>query len=228
MSKKSIDSRSELLLGESFNKLKNKKIAVCGIGGVGSIIPLSMVRSGISNFVLVDFDKVDITNLNRQICYDTLDIDKYKVDAMMDKMQLIRNNIDVVAYKSKICKTFDFSIFDNCDYVFDCIDDLEAKVQLIKYCVDKKIKIISSLGMGNRLDSCCVKITKLNKTTGDPLARKLRYLLKNEGVDLKEILVSFSIESPIIKGKVIASMVFVPNASGLAMASYATRDLLNK
>lgn len=224
---KTFDVRTEILLGkENLKILNKKKVAICGNGGVGSIIPIALARSGILNFVLVDFDKVDVSNLNRQIAYLTKDIGKNKVNVLSEYILNLRKEADTYIVFDKINEDFDFKIFDDCDYVFDCIDDIDAKVLLIKYCVNHNIKIVSSLGMGNRLDPTKVIITRLNKTTSDPLAKKLRYLLKENGVDISKIMVSFSKERPIIKGRVVASMAFVPNASGLAMASYALKDML--
>jgi tRNA A37 threonylcarbamoyladenosine dehydratase len=224
---KTFDARTELLLGkENLKILNTKKVAICGNGGVGSIIPIVLARSGILNFVLVDFDKVDVSNLNRQIAYLTKDIGKNKVNVLSDYILNLRKEADTYIVFEKINEDFDFKIFDDCDYIFDCIDDINAKVLLIKYCINHNIKIVSSLGMGNRLDPTKVIITRLNKTTSDPLAKKLRYLLKENGVDISKIMVSFSKERPIIKGRVVASMAFVPNASGLAMASYALKDML--
>src|SRR5574344_1642909 len=202
------DDRSKLLLKNDFTKLSKFKVAICGVGGVGSIIPLALLRSGIFNFLLIDFATVDVSNLNRQFAYEAEDIGKKKVLALSAHMRKLRKEAAI-------------------DNVFACIDDIDAKVLLIKYCQEKNIKIISSLGMGNRLDSTKVVITRLNKTTGDPLAKKLRYFLKINNVDTSKIIVSFSSEEPIIKSKVIGSMVFVPNSSGLAMASYAIKELLS-
>lgn len=225
---KQFDDRTKLLIGEkNLEILKTKKVAICGNGGVGSIIPLSLLRSGIYRFLLVDFDTVDNSNLNRQFAYFISDVGKSKVESLSLHMRQLRKDVETDIVFSKIDENFEFHIFDNCDYVFDCIDDVRAKVLLIKYCKENNIKIISSLGMGNRLDPTKVVITKLNKTTTDPLAKKLRYLLKENCVDISNVIVSFSLEKPIIKNKVVSSMVFTPNASGLAMASYALRDMLN-
>ncbi len=225
---KHFDDRTKLLIGEeNVEILHTKKVAVCGNGGVGSIIPIALLRSGIYKFILVDFDKVDASNLNRQIAFSTNDLGKCKVDSLNSYMNNLRKEAETVSVFSKIDENFNFKIFNECDYVFDCIDDIRAKVLLIKYCKENNIKIISSLGMGNRLDPTKVIITKINKTTSDPLAKKLRYLLKEAGVDLSSVLVSFSLEKPIKKDKIVSSMIFVPNASGLAMASYALRDMLN-
>ncbi len=224
---KQFDDRTKLLIGEdNLKKLMTKKVAVCGNGGVGSIIPLVLLRSGILDFILVDFDKVDRSNLNRQIAYNLNDVGKLKSEALSLHLKELRKEVNTLVIDKKIDNNFDFSIFDSCSYVFDCIDDIKAKVLLIKYCKSKGIKIISSLGMGNRLNSTEIIITKLNKTTSDPLAKKLRYLLKESNVDISNIIVSFSKEKPIIKSRIVSSMAFVPNASGLAMASYALRDIL--
>lgn len=223
----SFDDRSKLLLGEKFGMMKNFKFAICGVGGVGSIIPLSLVRSGVKKLILVDFDKVDPSNLNRQLAYNANDIGKSKVNVLKTKLESLRDDLSLDIIEKRIDEDFDFSIFNNCDYVFDCIDDFDAKVNLIIYCLKHDIKIISSLGMGNRLDSSKIVITTLNKTFDDPLARKLRYVLKTRGVDIKKLLVSFSTEHPIISGNKISSMVFVPNVAGLIMASHVINELLN-
>lgn len=222
-----IDDRTKLLLSSNFDKLKDFKIAVIGLGGVGSIIPLVLVRSGFLNLIIDDFDTVDITNLNRQLAYDLNDLGKPKSLVIRDKIFNIRKNLNVLTLNEKIDDNFNFDLLKDCDYIIDCIDDIEAKILLIKYAISNNIKIVSSLGMGNRLDSTKVVITKLNKTTSDPLAKKLRYLLKKENIDISKLYVSFSLETPIIKSNIISSMAFVPNASGLAMASFAIIDLLN-
>ena len=207
-----INDRTKLLLSNNFEKLSKLKIAVIGVGGVGSIIPISFVRSNIKDIIIVDKDIVDDSNLNRQIAYNINDIGNY--------------DLNIKPISKRIDKEFDFSIFDDRDYIVDCIDDIDAKVLLAKYAIDHNIKYITSLGMGNRLDSTEVEITKLNKTTNDPLAKKFRYNLKKEGVDISKIKVSFSKEQPLIKGKVISSMIFTPNASGLALASHVLIELL--
>ena len=214
-----IEDRTKILLGPNYEKMGKIKVSIAGIGGVGSIIPLILARTGVKKFVLVDKDVVDSSNLNRQIAYDFQDINTRKIDAISQKIEKISQNIEISAHFSRIDDTFDFEIFKDSDFIVDAIDDLHAKVLLIKYALTNNIKIISSLGMGNRIDSTKVEITKLNKTTEDPLARKLRYLLKKEGLDISKIDVCHSKEKPIVKDKVIASIGTVPNAAGLAIVS---------
>lgn len=226
MLKENINDRSKKLLGNKFTKVSKLKICVCGIGGVGSIIPIALVRSNVSNFLLIDFDKVSESNLNRQLAYDFNDVGKFKVDVMKNKLKEINKNVKCEIIKDKIDNAFDFKKLQKYDYVFDCIDFIPGKVALIKYCLENNIRIISSLGMGNRITSYNTIITKLNKTTIDPLARKLRYLLKQENVDISKLDVAFSTEKSIKCDKIISSMIFTPNSAGLAMASFAINEIV--
>lgn len=221
-----IDSRTKLLLQEDFFKLNNKKIVVIGIGGVGSIIPISLVRTGIKNITIIDKDKVDQSNLNRQIAYNIHDIGKFKVDALYSHLYEIQDDIKITKIPANIDENFDFGVLDKADYVIDCIDDINAKVLIAKETFKRSIPLISSLGMGNRVDPSKVEITKLNKTTNDPLAKKFRYLLRKENIDLSKIDVAFSSETPIIKDKIISSVVFVPNSAGLNIASFVIRRII--
>lgn len=221
-----IDSRTKLLLQEDFFKLNNKKIVVIGIGGVGSIIPISLVRTGIKNITIIDKDKVDQSNLNRQIAYNINDIGRLKVDALYSHLYEIQDDIKITKIPANIDENFDFGVLDEADYVIDCIDDINAKVLIAKETFKRSIPLISSLGMGNRVDPSKVEITKLNKTTNDPLAKKFRYLLRKENIDLSKIDVAFSSETPIIKDKIISSVVFVPNSAGLNIASFVIRRII--
>lgn len=223
------DDRTKKMLGEdNFGKLKSFNICVIGLGGVGSIVPIALVRSGIVNLTIIDRDVVDSSNLNRQIAYEENDIGLLKSEALKRKLNFIRKNVNIVANPLSIDDNFDFNILKQFDYVCDCIDDIKAKILLISYCINNDINIISSLGMGNRIDPSNIVVTKLNKTTIDPLAKKLRYELRKENVDIDKINVVFSKNEPIIKSNVVSSMVFVPNSAGLLMASFVIEDLLKK
>lgn len=229
MQKESINSRSEIILGkENIEYLSLKKIAVIGLGGVGSIIPLVLVRSNIRKIILIDYDFVNVSNLNRQIAYDQNDLGKPKVEALKEKLFNIRDDLEIEIYHKKIDANFDFDVLKDVNYVIDCIDDLEGKVLLTKYCYFHNIKIVNSLGMGYKLNPTNVEIISLNKTTTDPLAKKFRYLLKKENIDISKIITAFSSEPIIIKGKEIGSMAFVPNAAGLALASFVIREIIKE
>ena len=228
-----IDLRNKALYLDKFEDLSKYKITIIGLGGVGSIIPLSLVRVGIKKLVLIDKDKVELSNLNRQIAYDINDVNKLKVDALKEKLVKLRekNSLDISIYPSKIDDDFNLNILDDSDYIIDAIDDIKAKIKLIKYALTNNKKIISSLGMGKRIDTSKIEITSLNKTHDDPLAKKLRYLLKKEGInELNKIMCVFSFEvidkSKFIDNNVIASSVFVPNVAGLSIANYVINDLL--
>lgn len=227
MQQQGIDDRTLKLIGEeNLSKLKTSKVAIVGLGGVGSICAISLVMSEIKNLIIIDDDKVVESNLNRQIAYELSDIGKFKVDAMEEKLNRLRNYLNITKLNKRVSNEFDFSVLNGANYVVDCIDDINAKVLLIKYCFENNIEIITSLGMGNKLDPTNIKIISLNKTTIDPLAKKLRYNLKQEGIDTSKVMTAFSDETPMIKDRVISSMVFVPNTCGLTLASYVVRKLI--
>lgn len=223
-----IDTRSKLLLGDDFNLIKNFKIVVIGLGGVGSIVPLSLVRSGVKNLLLIDGDKVDATNLNRQMAYFSQDVGHFKSEVLKKKLLEIRDDLNLEEKHIFIDKETDFSFLKGFDYIVDCIDDIEAKVLLAKFAINNDIPLIASMGTGNRLDPSKLIITRLDKTSGDPLAKKFRYLLRKENIDLKKINVVTSLEEPLVKGQVVSSMAFVPNAAGLLMSSYVLKELLRR
>ena len=223
-----IDTRSKLLLGDDFNLIKNFKIVVIGLGGVGSIVPLSLVRSGVKNLLLIDGDKVDATNLNRQMAYFSQDVGHFKSEVLKEKLLEIREDLNLEEKHIFIDKETDFSFLKGFDYIVDCIDDIEAKVLLAKFAINNDIPLIASMGTGNRLDPSKLIITRRDKTSGDPLAKKFRYLLRNENIDLKKINVVASLEEPLVSGQVVSSMAFVPNAAGLLMSSYVIKELLRR
>lgn len=223
-----IDTRSKLLLGDDFNLIKNFKIVVIGLGGVGSIVPLSLVRSGVKNLLLIDGDKVEATNLNRQMAYFSQDVGHFKSEVLKEKLLEIREDINLEEKHIFIDKETDLSFLKGFDYIVDCIDDIEAKVLLAKFAINNDVSLIASMGTGNRLDPSKLIIIRLDKTSGDPLAKKFRYLLRKENVDLKKINVVASLEEPLVSGQVVSSMAFVPNAAGLLMSSYVIKELLRR
>ena len=225
-----INLRSKALYKDKFEKIKNLKVAIIGLGGVGSIIPISLIRSNVKSLLLIDKDKVELSNLNRQVGYDKNDINKYKGDVLKNKLSLLNDNLSIDIKNEKIDENFDFNIFSSYDYIVDCIDDLKAKILLIKYSLKNNKKIISSLGMGKKYFPSKIEITTLNKTYNDKLAKKLRYeLKKEENIDLKKIVVCFSSElnDESFDKNIIASSFFVPNTAGIMIASYIINDYLD-
>ena len=214
--------RSKQLLGEDkINALENKVILVVGIGGVGGTALEALARSGFKKFILIDADVVDASNLNRQILFTSEDVGKNKVDVAKKHLLKINNSLDITVFKSKIGDIkLDELELGKVDFIVDAIDSVDGKLHIYEFAQKNHIPFISSLGMGNRVDPECVTITKLNKTENDPLAKKIRYLAKQKGLDLKEITVVFSREIPLIKSPKPASMMMVPSTAGLLIAKY--------
>jgi tRNA A37 threonylcarbamoyladenosine dehydratase len=185
-----------IIIEEKFEILKNKKIIIFGVGGVGSFTCEAIARSGISNITVVDYDQVCITNINRQIIALYSTIGKDKVDVIKDRIEDINKTAKVNNIKKFVTKDNikDFNL-KNYDYVIDAIDNVTAKLSLIEYCFKNKINIISSLGTGNKFDFTKFQITDISKTSVCPLAKVIRYELKKREI-YKGVKVLFSTETP--------------------------------
>lgn len=220
--------REELLIGDKINELKNKTVLIVGIGGVGGYVTESMVRAGIGHLILVDFDTVDITNINRQLIALHSNIGKKKVDAYKERILDINPDCIVDTYDIFYNEENKDCLFDNkIDYVIDCCDSLNSKVILIKECNNRGIPIISSMGTGNKFHPEKFEIDKLKNSTYDPLAKKMRYLLK-DNKELLNTMVIYSKEEPTpYKGK-IGSISYVPSVAGLLLTSYVINSFLEK
>lgn len=222
-----LDKTKQLLGEDKINSFQDKVILVVGIGGVGGTALEALARSGFKKFILIDADVVDASNLNRQILFTSDDIGKNKVDEAKKHLLKINNSLDIRVFKSKIGDIkLDELELGKIDFIVDAIDSVDGKLHIYEFAQKKHIPLISSLGMGNRVDPECVTITKLNKTENDPLARKIRYLAKQKGLDLKEINVVFSKETPLIKSPKPASMMMVPSTAGLLIAKYVLFTIL--
>ncbi len=214
------------LIGEDdFNKIKNAKILLVGIGGVGGFSYEALIRSGFQNITIIDNDKIEITNLNRQIITNKNVIGEYKVDVASNIAKSINENIKIKPYNMFLDKNSINTLDKDFDYIIDACDTLQAKFELIKFASVNNIKIISSMGVGNRVDASLVKVTKLNKTCNDPLAKRLRKLVKDNNINA-DIPVVFSEELPYKKGEV-DSMITSPGIAGLLMVNYIINDILN-
>lgn len=214
--------RSKQLLGDDkINSLSDKVILVIGIGGVGGTALEALARSGFTKFILIDSDNVDISNLNRQILFTSEDIDKSKVETAKERLLKINSSFEVITFKCNIGETkLDELKIGKVDFIVDAIDSVEGKLHIYEFAQKNQIPFISSLGMGNRVDPEYVTLTTLNKTENDPLARKIRYLAKQRGLDLKAIPVVFSKEVPLLKTPKPTSMIMVPSTAGLLIAKY--------
>ncbi len=221
--------RSSLLLGDgATEELQNKRIALFGVGGVGSFCLEALVRTGVGEIHIFDSDCVEETNLNRQIIatHDTLGIPK--VQAAKERAESINEDVKIIPFKvyysPENSEAFDLSVYD---YVIDAIDSVPSKVELIVNCQRLNIPIISSMGTGNKLDPTAFRISDIYKTEGCPLARVMREKLKKQGI--KGLKTLYSPEKPIknTSGE-IGSAVFVTGTAGLILAGEVIKDLLDK
>ncbi len=218
--------REELLIGDKIDVIKDKTILVLGCGGVGGYVIESLVRCGIGKIIIVDYDTVDITNINRQIIATTKNIGKLKVDCFKERINEINPNCEVITLPIFYNEDTKEELFHyKLDYIIDCCDTLKAKKLIIEEAINRKIPIISSMGTGNKFHPELFKIVKLKKTEYDPLAKKLRYLLKDNKEAL-EIPVLYSTELPVKGLNKIGSISYVPSAAGLLITSYVINSYL--
>lgn len=231
--------RLEALIGETaMERLKNSCVLIVGVGGVGSFAVEALARSFVGKLILVDMDTIALSNLNRQLPAVLDTVGQPKVAVMKERIHAINPQCEVVAIQDFYQREKSECFRGKVDFVIDAIDTLSSKLDLIEECAKRKIPMISSLGMGNRLDPTRITITTLDQTSGDPLARALRQQARKRGLSLK-IPVVFSHELPNQKKRLEndegktrkekrppSSSAFVPSAAGLAMASFAVRSLI--
>ena len=210
--------------------LKDKTVLVVGVGGVGGYVVESLTRSNIGKLILVDFDTVDISNINRQIIATTKTIGNYKVDLFEDRCKEINPSIEIIKYKEFLDESNYIDILNNkVDFIVDACDKIKSKELIIKYALDNNIPFITSMGTGNRLDPSKLLITTLNKTSNDPIAKILRKWAKDESIDSKCINVLISEESPVKTGpSTVGSTSFVPSSAGLLISSYIIKYFIKE
>ncbi|MDY0214592.1 MAG: tRNA threonylcarbamoyladenosine dehydratase [Bacilli bacterium] len=228
MSNKAYSRTIQIIGEEKFAKLSKKKIIIFGVGGVGGQALEALVRSGFNNFTIVDHDVVEESNLNRQLISTMPFLGQPKVEAAKKRMLEINANCTINAVFASLTKENikEFRLEDY-DFIVDAIDSFEDKMALIIYSMKNSLPLISAMGAGNRLDPTKVHITTIEKTEGCPLAKKVRYVLRQEG--LKGLVVVTSNELPLEnKGIRPGSSPFVPPAYGLAIASYIFKNVIDK
>lgn len=244
-------ARTQLLLGvEAMNKLKNSRVAVFGIGGVGGYSVEALARSGVGAVDLIDDDKVCLTNINRQIIADVKTIGKYKVDVARDRILSINPRCKVTTYQCfylpQNAKDFDFSQYD---YVIDAVDTVTAKINLVMQANESGVPVISSMGAGNKLDPTAFVVSDIYKTDVCPLAKVMRRELKKRNI--KKLKVVYSKEKPLVpiedesiscrshcvcppgaerkctdRRTIPGSIAFVPSVVGLIIAGEVIKDLI--
>ncbi|MBR4296162.1 MAG: tRNA threonylcarbamoyladenosine dehydratase [Clostridia bacterium] len=224
-------SRLSLVIGEEkTEKLKNSRVAVFGVGGVGGYVCEALVRSGVGHIDIFDNDIVSPSNLNRQIIALHSSIGKKKVDVMASRLLDINPELDIqvhdVFYSPENSASFPLDIYD---YIADAIDSVPSKIELIKKATEAGIKIISSMGTGNKLDPSRLEISDISKTEYCPLAKTVRVALRKIGIN--HLPVVFSREEPKKRGgesdsgHTPGSTAFVPAVAGLLIASKIVRDI---
>lgn len=218
--------RTELLIGkENIQKLASKNVIVFGVGGVGGYVCEMLVRTGIENITIVDFDTVSVSNINRQIIALNSTVGKYKVDVMKERLLDINPNCNVVVIKNKLLpeNLQDFNL-EEFDYVADCIDMKNSKVALIEYCCNKNINIISAMGAGNKFGIPNFVVKDIYKTSYDGLAKVLRRKLKQLGVKHHNVVVCEQQSKDLVP---VGSIVFYPAMCGCVLASKIINDFIN-
>lgn len=246
-------SRTELLIGpEGLTKLKNATVAIFGLGGVGSFAAEALCRAGVGRLVLVDFDDICLTNVNRQLHALDTTIGKAKVQVMAERLRLINPEADISP-----CKDFysaensEFLLSSEYDYVVDAIDHITSKLHLIRSCRERNIPIIASMGAAAKLDPTQIRVADISETNKCRMARSIRKLLKRQGI-ARGVKVVFSTEeyreqeqrsggckddcscpnkddqlfSCEHRRVILGSISFIPSIFGLTMAGVVVNDLL--
>lgn len=243
-------ARTQLLLGsEAMEKLAHSRVAVFGVGGVGGYVCEALARSGVGAFDLIDDDKVCLTNINRQIIATRKTIGKYKAEVMRERILDINPSADIRVYKCFFLpENADEFPFDEYDYVVDAVDTVTAKIELVMKAQEKGVRIISSMGAGNKLDASAFRVADIYKTKVCPLAKVMRRELKKRGV--KKLKVVYSEEKALTpledesiscrsncvcppgtehkctdRRAIPGSVAFVPPVAGLIIAGEVIKDL---
>lgn len=211
----------------NFDKIQAATVLVVGLGGVGGYATEALIRSGIKNVVLIDFDKIDETNLNRQIITNKNNIGLYKVDVMKERILMINPECNVIIHKVFLDKET-INILDDyqIDYIIDACDSVQAKKLLIDYSLEHDIKLIASMGTANKIDPTKLEILDIRKTSYDPLAKILRKYVMDMKTN-KKIMVVSTTEAP-IRTDMLASLIYVPATAGLLCSKYVINDIISK
>ncbi len=233
--------RTELLVGQKGSqKLAQTSVAVIGLGGVGSYSAEALARSGIGKFILIDFDVIEPTNINRQILALKSTIGKPKVELMQQRIRDINPKAEVIIYQEVLDGNNQERLLGGAEYCVDAIDSLSSKIGLLEFLLKNERKFISVMGAGNRLDPSQVHISTIDKSHNCPLARRVRKLLHKKGIRghfpcvySSELPIipenDVSIEDSITKDrqrKVIGSISYLPAVMGLMAAAYVIRSIL--
>lgn len=225
------DREIRLIGEEAFTKLGAAKVMLCGLGGVGGGVLEALTRGGIGHLVLIDMDKVDVTNINRQIVATAELIGHDKTEAAKKRVLDIRPDADVTVENTFITPENARELLEKHrpDYIIDAIDNVSAKIALAVHCAELGIPLIASMGTGNKLDPTRFRVSDISKTSVCPLARVMRYELRKRGVEKLKVL--WSDEAPIKPAdgeRTPASISFVPPVGGMIIAGEVIKDIIGK
>ena len=222
------DREIKLIGIDNYNKIKTKTVAIIGIGGVGGYAVESLTRCGIENIIIADYDKIDITNLNRQIISMQDNIGQYKVDICKERIHNINPNCNVITIKEKLnIDNLDILFKYNIDYIIDACDTLSVKQQLIIEAKKRNIKLISSMGTGRKTHPELLKVCDIRETSYDPLAKKIRLFVKQNNIKSKVMVVSSTEKPKEITDNTVSSICFVPAVAGLLCSNYVINDIID-
>lgn len=229
-------ARSQMLLGEqAIEKLKYSRVAVFGLGGVGSYAVEALARTGVGSLVLIDADTVANTNRNRQLVADTTTLGQPKVEVAARRVKAISPEAAVQTVQEFILPGSDLSFLQGCDYVVDAIDTVSAKLHIAEYCQKQGIPLICAMGTGNKTDLTALKVADIEKTRVCPLCRVMRRELRARGIT--GVKVVYSEEEPLTpdpsdedsaRRSTPGSLIFVPAAAGLLLAKEVVFDLIKE
>lgn len=246
-------SRTELLVGPAgLDTLKNATVAIFGLGGVGSYAAEALVRAGVGRLVIVDFDDICLTNVNRQLHAMDGTVGKAKAEVMAERMRLINPQCEIIAHQDFYsAENSELLLADHYDYVVDAIDHITSKLHLIRTCRERNIPIIASMGAAAKLDPTLIKVGDISETTKCRMAKSVRKLLKKQGVEegVKVVYSTEEYREPAMKDGgckgdcicpnkddqkfscehrriILGSVSFIPSIFGLTMAGVVVNDLL--
>lgn len=217
--------RSRLLLGEeALERLREKTVAVFGIGGVGGYVAEALARTGVGTLHLIDNDRVSTSNINRQVIALHSTVGRYKTEVMRERILDINPQAEVIIHNCFFLpENADSFIFSGYDYVVDAVDTVTAKLEIIMRAKEAGVPVISSMGAGNKLDPSLFEVADIYETSVCPLARVMRRELKKR--DIKKLKVVYSKEEP-LKQRIPGSVAFVPSVAGLLIAGEVIRDII--
>lgn len=221
--------RTKALVGEAgIEKLSKSHVCVVGLGGVGGYVCSMLVRAGVENLTIVDFDKVDETNINRQIVANVETVEKFKTDAIKEMLLKINPNCNIKVFNERFNIAMADTLFtDNFDYVVDAIDSVQDKIDLICYCKSKSINIISAMGAGNRKNIPKFEVMDIYKTFNDGLAKVMRKKLRERQIASLDVVTCFE-KAEKIDENFIGSISYYPAMCGCVLSAFVINKLLEK